>query len=452
MINENEMTIAAVATAPGDGGVAVIRISGPEALPILRAAFQKRGAGPWRPMRLCYGHVVDADGTVLDEAMAVYMRAPKTYTREDVAEIHCHGGHIVTQRVLRRVLALGARPAGPGEFTWRAFLNGRIGLAEAEAVMQLIASGSEAAARASLRQLEGGVSGFVRQARQRLIAQQAAIEAATDFPEEVDEPETAQQVRAQLLAIRNDVAARCDERGARMIRDGVSVVLCGRPNAGKSSLLNALLAQEAAIVTDVPGTTRDVLTCRMQLDGLMLDVSDTAGQRDTSDAVEQIGVERARAAEARADVALLVLDASGDCTPEDAAWLERADGRYILLLNKWDAADAPHRDGWKRRCPGALPVSARTGAGLETLLDALRTACRAAEPLEGAMTQQRHIRAAQGCTAALDRAIAALDAGFPLDTVASDLREALDALGGITGENLNEDVIDEIFRSFCVGK
>ena len=445
-------TIAAVATAPGDGGVAVIRISGEDALSILNAAFRRRRGGAWQPMRLYYGHVLDADGSVLDEAMAVYMRAPKTYTREDVAEIHCHGGHVVTGRVLRRVLALGARPAGPGEFTRRAFLNGRIDLTEAEAVMQLIASGSETAARASVRQLEGGVSGFVRRARERLIDLQAAIAAATDFPEEVDEAEAARDVRARLIGIRDDVAARCDERGARMVRDGVSVVLCGRPNAGKSSLLNALLAQEAAIVTDVPGTTRDVLTCQMRLDGLRLDLTDTAGQRDTCDAVEKIGVERARAAEQRADVALLVLDASGDCTAADAAWLNRADSRYILLLNKWDAADAAHRANWRSRCERALPVSARTGEGLDALLSALKTACRAAEPVEGAMTELRHIRAAGACVAALERAVDALDAGFPLDTAASDIREALDALGEITGENLSESVIDEIFRNFCVGK
>lgn len=445
-------TIAAVATAPGDGGVAIIRVSGERALTILKAAFQKRRSGPWQSMRLCYGHVLDADGSILDEAMAVYMRGPQTYTREDVAEIHCHGGHVVTHRVLRRVLALGARPAEPGEFTRRAFLNGRIGLAEAEAVMQLIASGSEAAARASVRQLEGGVSGFVRRAREALIAQQAAIEAATDFPEEVDEAEAAADVRAHLIEIRGEVAARCDGRAARMIRDGVSVVLCGRPNAGKSSLLNALLAQETAIVTDVPGTTRDVLTCPMQLDGLRLDVSDTAGQRDTADAVERIGVDRARAAEARADVALLVLDASGECEAADEVWLARADGRYIRLLNKWDAADEGRKSAWRARCPEALPISARTGEGMEALLSALKTACKAAEPAEAGMTQLRHIRAAEGCVAALDRAVGALDAGFPLDTAASDIREALDALGQITGENLSEAVIDEIFRSFCVGK
>lgn len=451
MIQLND-TIAAVATPPGDGGVAVIRISGPQSLWALQNAFQKRRKGPWQPMRLSYGHILDADGAVLDEALAVYMKAPYTYTREDVAEIHCHGGRVVTQRVLNRVLALGIRPAGPGEFTRRAFVNGRIGLTEAEAVMQLIASGSEAAARASVRQLEGGVSGFVRQTREQLIAQQAAIEAATDFPDEVDEVEAASDVRTHLLEIRSAVAARCDSRGARMVRDGVSVVLCGRPNAGKSSLLNALLAQDAAIVTDVPGTTRDVLTCQMQLDGLLLDISDTAGQRDTDDIVERIGVERARAAEDRADVVLLVLDASQPPQSEDIAWLARRDDRYILLLNKWDLADDAQKRAWRDRCPGALEISAKHAQGLEALFGALRTFCRAAEPAETGMTQQRHIHAAQKSISAIDRAISAIDLGFPLDTAASDLREALDALGEITGENLSESVISAIFSTFCVGK
>ena len=451
MIQLND-TIAAVATPSGDGGVAVIRLSGPEALAILKTAFQKKKRGGWQPMRMYYGHVLSDDRSVLDEGLAVYMKAPFTYTREDVAEIHCHGGRIVTQRVLERVLALGARPADPGEFTRRAFLNGRIDLTEAEAVMQLIASGSTAAARASVRQLEGGVSGFVREMRAELIAQQAAIEAATDFPDEVDEIETAEAVRNRLAEIAASVEARCDSRGARMVRDGVSVVLCGRPNAGKSSLLNALLAQEAAIVTDVPGTTRDVLTCQLQLGGLLLDISDTAGQRDTDDIVERIGVERARAAEDRADIVLLVLDASQPPQAEDLQWLERRDMRYILLLNKWDRAEDAQKAAWRERCPEALEISAKLGTGLEALFGALRDACRAAEPAETGMTLQRHIHAAQQCVAALRRAITAIESGFPLDTAASDIREALDALGEITGENLSETVIDTIFSTFCVGK
>lgn len=451
MIQLND-TIAAVATPPGDGGVAVIRISGPDALRVLEGAFQKRRRGPWESMRMCYGHIIDAAGAVLDEALAVYMKAPHTYTREDVVEIQCHGGRVVTQRALERILSLGVRPAGPGEFTRRAFLNGRIGLTEAEAVMQLISSGSEAAARASVRQLEGGVSGFVRDMREQLIAQQAAIEAATDFPDEVDEIETAQAVRARLIEIISAVSARCDARGARMVRDGVSVVLCGRPNAGKSSLLNALLAQEAAIVTDVPGTTRDVLTCQLQLDGLLLDISDTAGQRDTEDIVERIGVERARAAEDRADVVLLVLDASQPPQDEDMAWLSRRDERYILLLNKWDLAENAQKAAWLERCPGALALSAKRRTGLEALFGALRTACRAAEPAEGGMTLQRHIHAAQACVSALQRAVQAIDMGFPLDTAAGDIREALSHLGAITGEDLSESVISAIFSTFCVGK
>lgn len=445
-------TIAAVATPPGDGGVAVIRISGENALDVLQKAFQKRRRGPWEPLRMYYGHVTDETGASIDECLAVYMRAPHTYTREDVAEIQCHGGHIVTRRVLNRVLALGARPAEPGEFTQRAFLNGRIGLTEAEAVMQLISAGSDAAARASVRQLEGGVSGFVRGMREKLIAQQAAIEAATDYPEEIDEIEAAETVRAHLLEICAEVEARCDDRGARMVRDGVSVVLCGRPNAGKSSLLNALLAQEAAIVTDVPGTTRDVLTVQLQLDGLILALSDTAGQRDTEDIVEKIGVQRARDAEERADVVLLVLDASQPPLLEDEEWLARRDDRYILLLNKWDRAEPAQKAEWQARCPGALAISAKHGTGLEALFGALRTACRAAQPAETGLTLQRHIHAARQCVESLHRAVSAIDMGFPLDTAAADIREALAHLGAITGEDLTESVISTIFSTFCVGK
>lgn len=451
MINSYD-TIAAVATPPGDGGVAIIRISGDEALNVLRAVFRKRRRGAWESMRMCYGHILDADGNVIDEGLAVYMRAPHTYTREDVVEIHCHGGRVVTRRVLERVLTLGARPAEAGEFTRRAFLNGRIGLTEAEAVMQLISSGSEAAARASVRQLEGGVSGFVRQMREQLIAQMAAIEAATDYPEEIDEVEAAETVRARLADICASVSARCDDRAARMVRDGVSVVLCGRPNAGKSSLLNALLAQDAAIVTDVPGTTRDVLTCQLQLDGLLLDISDTAGQRDTDDVVERIGVQRARDAEDRADIVLLVLDASQPPQEEDLSWLARRDGRYTLLLNKWDLASDAQKAAWLARCPGALTISAKQKTGLEALFGALREFCRTAAPAETGLTQQRHIHAARQCVSALRRAIDAIDMGFPLDTAAADIREALAHLGAITGEDLSESVISAIFSTFCVGK
>ena len=345
--------ICAIATAPGEGGIAIVRMSGDGAKEIFEACFHPARAGEIHSHHLRYGHAVDADGGILDEVMAVYMAAPSTYTREDMFEIQCHGGGVCARRVMNRILELGARIAGPGEFTRRAFMNGRIDLSRAEAVMRLIGANSEAAVRASLRQLEGGVSGFVRGAGEKLKALMALIEACTDFPDEVEEADAAQRVRDGLERIIAAIEERCDERGAKLIREGASIVLAGRPNVGKSSLMNALLRQERAIVTSVPGTTRDVLTERITLGGIAAELSDTAGQRDTDDPVERIGVERARRAVETADVVLVVLDGSQELTDEDAALLAQAknDPRFIVCVNK---TDLPMRIS----LPGALEISA----------------------------------------------------------------------------------------------
>ncbi|MBR1559249.1 MAG: tRNA uridine-5-carboxymethylaminomethyl(34) synthesis GTPase MnmE, partial [Clostridia bacterium] len=375
-----------------------------------------------------------------------------TYTREDVAEIHCHGGAACASAVLERALALGARPAEPGEFTKRAFMNGRIDLARAEAVMQLIGAGSQAAARASMRQLEGGVSGFVRQVSDRLTGVMAKIEACTDFPDEVDEEATATEVVIELQEIVREIDARCDARGARILREGASIVLAGRPNVGKSSLMNALLRQERAIVTDVPGTTRDVLTERVSLGGVVAELSDTAGRRDTEDPVERIGVDRARRAADGADVVLIVLDAAEAMTEEDMALLRAADGRAVVCLNKSDLPGVVAREDIEALTDAmVVELSAQTGAGVGALIDEL-TRRVAVDEADGALVAQRHIGLAQDATAALRSAIDGIGAGFPLDTAAIDIRQALACLGEITGENATESVIDRVFSTFCVGK
>lgn len=440
-----EELICALATAPGEGGIAIVRASGAGAAAALSACFQPARAGELRSHRMMYGRVLDGDGGELDEVMAVFFAAPATYTREDMFEIQCHGGSVCARRILGRLAELGARAAAPGEFTRRAFMNGRIDLSRAEAVMGLIGAHSEAAARASLRQLEGGVSGFVRRCAEQLKELMALVEACTDFPEEVEEPDAARRVAEGVSALMDQLRARCDRRSARLIREGASIVLAGRPNVGKSSLMNALLQQERAIVTEIPGTTRDVLTERLWLGGIQAELSDTAGQRPTSDPVERIGVDRAERAMEGADILLMVLDASQPLTDADYALLDRLDARCIVCLNK---CDLPRRAAW----PGALEISAASGAGLDALMEQMRLRLCAAESGEDRMTEQRHLDLAQRALEALERAEAAIRAGCPLDVTEIDLRLALGALSEITGEDASEEVIDRVFQNFCVGK
>ena len=447
-------TIAAIATAGGAGGIAIVRVSGGDAETILKRMFIPAARREYfESHRLMYGRAVDEGGDTLDEVMAVLMRAPSTYTREDVAEIHCHGGSASANAVLGRALELGARMAAPGEFTRRAFMNGRIDLARAEAVMQLIGANSQAAARASLRQLEGGVSGFVRQVSDRLKDVLALLEASTDFPEEVEEEAAAREVAEKLRMIAGEIRRRGDRRSARLLREGASIVLAGKPNVGKSSLMNALLNQERAIVTSIPGTTRDVLTERISLGGVMAEISDTAGLRDTEDPIERIGVDRAKRATERADVVLIVLDAARSLDASDVELVKSADERAIICLNKSDlpamltAQQLESLTGSR-----IIGISARNGTGLDELIDELRHRVAVGEEDNGQLTAQRHIELAQSAADSLDSAVEAIEMGMPLDTAAIDIREALSTLSEITGENATEAIIDRVFEQFCVGK
>ena len=447
-------TIAAIATAGGAGGIAIVRVSGGDAEAILKRMFIPAARREYfESHRLMYGRAVDEGGDTLDEVMAVLMRAPSTYTREDVAEIHCHGGSASANAVLGRALELGARMAAPGEFTRRAFMNGRIDLARAEAVMQLIGANSQAAARASLRQLEGGVSGFVRQVSDRLKDVLALLEASTDFPEEVEEEAAAREVAEKLGMIAGEIRRRGDRRSARLLREGASIVLAGKPNVGKSSLMNALLNQERAIVTSIPGTTRDVLTERVSLGGVMAEISDTAGLRDTEDPIERIGVDRAKRATERADVVLIVLDAARSLDPSDVELVKSADERAIICLNKSDLPVVLTAQQLESLTDSRImSISAQSGAGLDELIDELRHRVAAGEEDNGQLTAQRHIELAQSAADSLDSAVKAIEMGMPLDTAAIDIREALSTLSEITGENATEAIIDRVFEQFCVGK
>jgi len=445
-------TIAAQATASGEGGVAIVRLSGSRSEEILGRVFRAKNGRPLASRYLTFGTIVDGE-QVIDEAMAVLFRAPYSYTCEDVAEIHCHGSDALVRRILLLLLKNGARMARPGEFTCRAFMNGRIDLAQAEAVMRMIRAGSERAMGAAIRQMEGGVSSFVRAAREEITFLLSGLAAAIDFPDEVEETETAAQVLAQCEEIRARLDAACDPRMGRIEDEGLRVVLCGRPNAGKSSLLNALIGGERAIVTDIPGTTRDTLTESVQIDGLRVNLTDTAGLRDTEDAVERIGVARARKALDEADVRVLVLDSSLPVSPEDRDALMGL-APHIVVLSKGDLETVVSLEAAKAEFPGAMIVTvcAPKGEGL----DELRAMLVSFAPEDGAessmLSQARHVEAAQRACASLSDACRAIEDGMPLDICAVDLSSALDALGEITGETMNEQVIDQVFARFCVGK
>ena len=445
-------TIAAQATAVGEGGVAIVRLSGADSEAILSRVFRPRNGQPLENRRLTLGQLVDGDA-VLDEAMAVLMRAPHSYTREDVAEIHCHGSQALVRRVLLLLLSAGARMAEPGEFTCRAFLNGRVDLSQAEAVMRMVRSGSERAMRSAVRQMEGGVSAFVREAREAITALLAALCAAVDFPDEIEETQTAEQVAQGCAAIRERLLSSCDPRAGRIEDEGLRAVLCGRPNAGKSSLLNALLGGERAIVTDIPGTTRDTLTEPLQIGGLAVLLTDTAGLRDAGDAAERIGVQRAQKALCEADVRLLVLDSAQHLTDEDR---EKLCGLspHIVVLAKGDLTPCVSPDEARAAFPGAkvVPVCAPRGEGLDELREAIASLAPPDGAESAALSQARHVEAAYRACAALEDAERAIADGMPLDLCAVDLSAALDALGEITGETMNETVISEVFARFCVGK
>ena len=447
-------TIAAIATAPGQGGVGIVRLSGTDAERILLEVFlpASKKALPLTSHLLTYGHIVSG-GEVIDECMAVIMRAPRSYTREDVCELQLHGGSYTCQRVLSVCLAHGARLAEPGEFTRRAFINGRIDLSQAEAVMSLIAARGQQAHKVAIHQLSGGASSFIRQAADALYEAAAGAAACIDYPEEISEEEAAADLAPQLQRIADMLERACDERAARLIESGLHVTLCGRPNAGKSSLLNALLGEERAIVTPIPGTTRDVVTGTIMLGGCEIHLTDTAGLRETDDPVEMIGVERSGRAMAQADLVLAVLDASEPLHEDDRAMLSRLDpAQTIILLNKNDLPAQLDKEEVVQALHGAevMQVSAATPDTLSPLKDALQQRAAVSDQLQ--LTQPRHLEAAQRAAGHIRQAIATLADGMPVDLCTVDLQSAQAALGEITGDQVEERLLDAVFSQFCVGK
>lgn len=446
-------TIAAIATAPGAGGIGIIRVSGPDAEAILTKVFHPAGSlsHPLPSHMLTYGSASDGNETI-DECMAVMMRAPRSYTREDVCELHVHGGSYVTDRVLTLCLRAGARLAEPGEFTRRAFLNGRIDLTQAEGVMGMIAAGSEAARRAAARQLDGGVCTYIRRLLDRLNEAAAGLAACVDYPEEVSDEEAIHELKPALEEIASELLRSVNERTARILGGGLQVVLCGRPNAGKSSLLNTLLEEDRAIVTEIPGTTRDVLTGTISLGGSTVVLTDTAGLRDSDDPVERIGVERSHRAMEQADTVLYLLDSASPLSAEDRAQLQTADPRWIILMTKADLPSVIVEEDIRNLLPSCelIRLSCQTGEGIASLRDRLTELARTDE--SAILSQPRHADAARRAAQHLQDAVATMEAGLPADLCSVDIHAAQLALSEITGDNADEALLDAVFSRFCVGK
>ena len=446
-------TIAAIATAPGQGGIGIVRISGPETESILKTLFVPAGrqtTGEWESHRMMYGRMTD--GTeILDECMAVLMRAPKSYTREDVAEIQSHGGTQVLQSILAAVLKQGARMAEPGEFTRRAFLNGRIDLSRAEAVMSLIAARGEQERRAAVRQMAGGTADFVRKASDELYRLQAGLAACIDYPEEISDEEGAGMLRTGLEKLTETLRNSVDERSSRLIHDGLQVTLFGIPNAGKSSLLNALIGQEKAIVTEIPGTTRDIVEGEMILDGIRVHLTDTAGMRETEDPIERIGVERSRKARQNADIAMLILDGSRDMTGEEHEWIGQLRDGDAVIINKSDLPQKTTDETVQNLRPGirCMTVSALDSDSIRPIREMLRKSAEIGDCLT--VTQPRHLDAVKRAIGHLEDALQTLEEWTP-DMAATDLQAAQNALSEITGDRADEKLLDAVFSEFCVGK
>jgi len=443
-------TIAAIATPPGEGALAVIRISGAKALAVADVVFRGKAIpSQTEERRVAFGKIVDDAGEVIDEVLLTVFHNPRSYTGEDLVEISGHGGPVVASRVLAALLAAGARMARPGEFTERAFHNGKLDLTRAEAVMDLITAQTTRAAKAASGQLEGRLGREIEDLRADLLGCVAHLEAFIDFPEEGIDPESGESLRRRMDAIGGRIAgllATAEE--GRLLRDGISLALCGAPNAGKSSLLNRLLGINRAIVSETAGTTRDTIEERASLGGYPFRMIDTAGLRETDDPVEREGVERARRAAGDADLRIHLVDAS---VPK--GYVEPLFPDELLVLNKVDLlAEGTDRSG----LPEGIPISCRTGEGIKTLVEAIlikvtgRNAGEAAPDVTAINTRHRDcLRKAQGH---LGAAVTLLASGEPPELVAVELRSALCDVGEIVGEAGTEEILGQIFSSFCIGK
>ena len=453
-------TIAAIATALGEGGIAIIRVSGDKSLQIVDKIFRAvngKDMASMKPYTMRYGHVVDENNEVIDEVIVSFMKGPKSFTAEDTVEINCHGGVISTNRVLQAVIKAGARLADPGEFTKRAFLNGRIDLSQAEAVMDIIGAKTELSMKSAMMQSEGRLSKEIDRLRAEALNVLALIEYAVDFTEDDEEPDETipPRVKAGIEGLINEVdtlIASADE--GKLIREGLNIVIVGKPNVGKSSLMNILLNEKRAIVTDIAGTTRDVIEEYINLDGIPVRIIDTAGIRETEDVVEKIGVERSKEKINQADLVIFMLDTSRELDDEDRDIINYIkDKKYLVLLNKVDLERKIDLDELKD-LENKIEISAKEALGIDRLKDEIKNLFFSGKIDSESLivTNTRHKQALYRATENLNQGLNGMNRNEFLDLVSIYVTSALKALGEITGAEVEEDVVNKIFAEFCCGK
>lgn len=450
-------TIAAISTAPGIGGIGIIRMSGEECFKILERFFEPINNTQIKGYTMKYGKIIN-DGKIIDEVLVSYFVAPKSYTTENMCEINSHGGMVIMKQILELCLKYGAELAEPGEFTKRAFLNGRIDLTQAEAVIDVINSKTEKEARASVNQLEGNLSRKISEIRKDLIAGMADIEVTIDYPEyDVEE-----YTNSQVLNLLNRNKRKIDEllqsfSNGKILRDGIKTAIIGRPNAGKSSLLNLLLNEERAIVTDIEGTTRDSIEEYISIKGIPFKIIDTAGIRSTEDKVEKIGVDKALEIAQNSDLIISIFDISKDITEEDKKILEILENKNaIIVLNKIDLIDNCSDTGvFDNRSKDIVKISTKTQEGIDNLLNLMVEKVSNDEVKtdgEIMVINARHKDLVSKAEKSLEKAIETLKSGMPIDVISIYIKEILEQLGKITGETVTDDIINEIFSKFCLGK
>ena len=456
-------TIAAISTAPGEGAIGIVRISGEDAIRIADEVYRlkEKRLNEQPSHTIHYGHIVDPkNDEVIDEVMVTVLRAPKTFTREDIVEINCHGGIVAINRILQLVLRMGARLAEPGEFTKRAFLNGRIDLSQAEAVMDLIRAKTDKSMQMAMRQLDGELSKLIQNLRQEILNTLAQVEVNIDYPEYDDVEEmTLQLLREKTQQVSQGIRALLNTASqGKILRDGLKTAIVGRPNVGKSSLLNVLLREEKAIVTDIAGTTRDTIEEYVNVRGVPLQLIDTAGIRETDDVVERIGVERSRKALSEADFVLLILNQSEELMDEDLRLLEQTkDFKRIILLNKTDLPKKIDMGKVKEFATDSeiVTTSMLKKEGIDQLEEKI-----ADYFFQGQMNERdatylsntRHIALLEKAEQALQEVVNGVDMGMPVDLIQIDFTRAWDLLGEITGDTVQDELLTQLFSQFCLGK